>query len=422
MPVFFYTDRPNYSIGQNIKISGCVNQIIPDQQVIINYYGNNDTNNGELQGGVSPSPDKSFTFNPNLNVVSPGMISGYNQVFLFRVSYGNYTILTDTKAAYQNNPDNIPVTPPTNQVSPQLGSGSRIQTQGEQFINSLSKDQYGILLSEDLSSSPSFLPPKSVVWYNDISSSVTLSSKLFNNVTILRDQSFSYTFDTPGVYWVHINGTLAKEVIQVYDVVNDCNIDMGCGNPDLSICKEFGQMDSTGKCISGSGLEQAVKAEFQRRDNVLAARQVELQQKIQEKQDLDNKLQILYKQWHSLDREVLGEAEFKKQNDAIQADISPLEDQRTQFEADIGDLQQTSNVRNVCVKAPVTFFTCMTETSNNSFQTYSNSTVNFAQYSKSTNTPKWTQKIFQWYDEGKITDNEMFSLVKWLIDNKIMGK
>ena len=35
--------------------------------------------------------------------------------------------------------------------------------------------------------------------------------------------------------------------------------------------------------------------------------------------------------------------------------------------------------------------------------------------------PSWTKKMFQWYDQGKITEDELLSFVKWLIANKIMG-
>jgi hypothetical protein len=38
-----------------------------------------------------------------------------------------------------------------------------------------------------------------------------------------------------------------------------------------------------------------------------------------------------------------------------------------------------------------------------------------------TNTPAWTKKVFEWYDEGKISDQDLLAFVKWLIDNKIMG-
>lgn len=36
--------------------------------------------------------------------------------------------------------------------------------------------------------------------------------------------------------------------------------------------------------------------------------------------------------------------------------------------------------------------------------------------------PKWMDKIFGWYENGNLTENELFSFVKWMIDNKIIGK
>lgn len=36
--------------------------------------------------------------------------------------------------------------------------------------------------------------------------------------------------------------------------------------------------------------------------------------------------------------------------------------------------------------------------------------------------PDWIKHIFNWYDEGKISQQDMLSFVKWLIENKIMGR
>lgn len=34
--------------------------------------------------------------------------------------------------------------------------------------------------------------------------------------------------------------------------------------------------------------------------------------------------------------------------------------------------------------------------------------------------PSWVKKIFKWYDDGKLSENELFSFVKYMIDNNVM--
>lgn len=36
--------------------------------------------------------------------------------------------------------------------------------------------------------------------------------------------------------------------------------------------------------------------------------------------------------------------------------------------------------------------------------------------------PTWVKKIFSWYESGRLSETELFSFVKWMIDNKIMGR
>jgi hypothetical protein len=327
------------------------------------------------------------------------------------------------------------VNPAYAQVLPPNSSAVHVDTPSRQFLQSLPSDQIGMLLSEDIGeSSTSFIASKTVVWYNDLGLNVTMSSKFFNNVTILKDQSFSYTFDTPGIYWVHVNDTLSKQRIQVYDVLNDCTIDQACGNPSgHSICQEFGQVNSNGKCVSGPELEKVVKAEFERRNNVIIERQSQADQKTLQKQELQNQEQSLIQQESNLDREALGEDQYMKQYNDLQSEIGPVEQQMNQLEKEISDLQQSNIIENVCVKDPVTFFICTTEINKNSALAnnipstaypnpiLSSPPINLTQYQQSNNTPAWTKKVFQWYDQGQISEQELFSFVKWLIDNKIMG-
>lgn len=36
--------------------------------------------------------------------------------------------------------------------------------------------------------------------------------------------------------------------------------------------------------------------------------------------------------------------------------------------------------------------------------------------------PTWVKKVFSWYESGQLNETELFSFVKWMIDNKIMGR
>jgi hypothetical protein len=208
----------------------------------------------------------------------------------------------------------------------------------------------------------------SVIWLNDdkLGNTITSTKGLFDSGSIELGKTYTYKFDTPGLYPYYSKlYPEIKHAVRVYNPATECTPGGGCGNPTLipdTWCKSFGIMEGE-KCLNEKELNKAIQEEVQRRTKVFDDRKNQSELKIIEIQDLKKELEKYNKPLLDLDkmRYDIDESEYIERYNKIVYVTEPLEQKINDLSTEVNELQQTNRVNFVCVKYSELLFTCITE-------------------------------------------------------------
>ncbi len=208
----------------------------------------------------------------------------------------------------------------------------------------------------------------SVIWLNDDKpgNTITNTKGLFDSGPIELGTTYTYKFDTPGLYPYYSKlYPEIKHAVRVYNPATECTPGGGCGNPTLipdTWCKSFGIMEGE-KCLNEKELNKAIHEEFQRRAKVFDDRKNQAELKIIEIHDIEKELKKYNQQLLELEKIQydIDESEYMKRYSKIVYVTEPLEQKMDKLSTEIRDLQQTNMVKFVCVKDSELLFTCNTE-------------------------------------------------------------